>query len=134
MKTYSRSFYRGVRKKVRRERRALLREDRERLCSLEGEALELRSGNRIAGRHVPVLQQRIHERSIFRQPVVQVRSGSQTARPDASDRLPLLNPDTGMNAGRKRRQVEVLRDVPGCMPDLDHAAVRRIRCDRDHSS
>ncbi len=88
----------------------------------------------IAGRHVPVLQQRIHERSIFRQPVVQVRSGSQTARPDASDRLPLLNPDTGMNAGRKRGQVEVLRDVPGCMPDLDHSAVRRIRCDRDHSS
>ena len=59
-----------------------------------------------------MLQQRIHERSIFRQPVVQVRSGSQTARPDASDRLPLLNPDTGMNAGRKRRQGRYCETYP----------------------
>ena len=57
-----------------------------------------RGGDRITRRHVPVLLQRIDERSVLRQPVVQMRSGCQAAGANPPDRLTLLDGSAGMNS------------------------------------
>ena len=73
-----------------------------------------------------MLGKRIHEHTVLLQAVMQVGSCGKTCRADASDRLTLTDRHAGFDAGRERRQMQIVRLVSRRMSNPHHPSIRPV--------
>src|SRR5215203_5763610 len=97
-----------------------IKEQREVAIALGREHVEVRRGDRIARRHVAVLDHRVHIAAVPLQTIVKMHPGREPRHADAADLLTLA--DTLAGAHGDRRQVQVFRFVSIRMPHFHRAA------------